>query len=370
MVAAGAALIIANSPLSHVYFGLLHRSIGGLELIQWINEALMALFFLLVGLEIKRELQSGQLSSWPSRTLPCIAAAGGVIIPALIYIAVNSGTGGAPRGWAIPSATDIAFALGVLALFGQRIPQSLKLLLTALAIIDDLVAITIIAVFYTEHLALASLALAGVTFLALMGLNRFGVTRISPYLALGAVLWFFVLKSGVHPTLAGVALAFALPVAVAPSPLHRPAPLHGLEHRLQPWVAFGVVPLFGFANAGVSFAGVSPSILLRPALIGVAAGLFFGKQLGVIGFSWTAIRLGVADFPVGATWRDFYGVALLCGIGFTMSLFIGVLAFAQAGLQDQARIGVLAGSLLSGLGASAVLAWPRRPRHQRSVRPR
>lgn len=353
MAAAAAALIVANSPLAPVYFKGLHVVVAGLPLLDWVNDALMALFFLLVGMEIKREVRGGQLSDWSRQILPGIAAAGGVIVPALIYLGFNSGPQGAPRGWAVPGATDIAFALGVLSLLGARAPASLKLLLTALAIMDDLVAIAVIALVYTHALMLVPLALAGIVYAGLIALNRFGVVRLWPYLLLGIALWFFVFRSGVHATLAGAALAFAIP--------HEPragkeSPLYRLEHGLHPWVAFGVVPLFGFFNAGIDFAGLSIGVLVQPVTLGIAAGLFLGKQLGVMGFSWAAIRLGLAAFPPGANWRSFYGVALLCGIGFTMSLFIGVLAFPDEMFRDETKLGVLGGSLLSGLAGALVLA--------------
>src|SRR3712207_1639638 len=285
----------------------------------------MAVFFLLVGLEIKREILDGQLASWPRRALPGIAAAGGMAVPALIYTAFNWNDPASLRGWAIPSATDIAFALGVLSLLGPRVPTSLKVFLAALAILDDLGAVAIIAVFYAGDLSLPDLGLAAAVLGALAALNRFGVLRLLPYLLLGAVLWFFVLRSGVHATIAGVALACAIPLRPAPG---RPddmagSPLHRLEHRLNRWVAFGVVPVFGFANAGVSFAGVSADALLAPLTLGVSLGLLVGKLVGVFGAAALTIRAGLADVPMGASWAQLAGVALLCGIGFTMSLFIG-----------------------------------------------
>lgn len=351
MVSAALALIVANSTLGPTYFEALHAYAGGMSVLHWINDGLMALFFLLVGLEIKRELVEGALSTWPRRALPGIAAAGGMIVPAIVYVAINAGNTNTLGGWAIPAATDIAFALGVLALLGSRVPVSLKVFLTALAIIDDLGAVLIIAVFYSSDLSMTYLGLAGLSFAALFALNRLGVTRLSPYLVIGAALWFLVLKSGIHATLAGVALAAAIPLRsrgddAASSPLHR------LEHGISPWVAFIIVPIFGFANAGVSLAGMTPQALLDPVPLGIAAGLFFGKQIGVFGFAWVAIRLNLADLPVHATWPKLYGVAVLCGIGFTMSLFIGLLAFADPHLQDEAKLGVLAGSILS-----AVIGW-------------
>jgi Na+:H+ antiporter, NhaA family len=359
MVAAAAALAIANSPLAPAYFGALKTYVGGLSILHWINDALMAVFFLLIGLEIKREFLDGQLSTWPRRILPGLAAAGGMVAPALIYIALNADNAETLRGWAIPTATDIAFALGVLALLGSRAPVSLKVFLTALAIIDDLGAVAIIAAFYTADLALLWLGLAGLTLAALAGLNRAGVERLLPYLALGAVLWFFVLKSGVHATLAGVALALIIPLRPSPGrPDDLASPLHILEHALHPYVAFLIVPVFGFANAGVSLAGMSWAALLAPVPLGIAAGLFVGKQIGVFLTTWVAVKLGWADCPEDASLAQVYGVSLLCGIGFTMSLFIGLLAFpASPELQDAVKIGVLSGSVLSAVVGTLVLAF-------------
>ena len=358
MAAAALALVVANSPLAPAYFGALHAHIGPLSVSHWINDGLMAVFFLFVGLEIKRELLDGQLSTWPRRALPGIAAAGGMAVPALIYAAFNWGDPATLRGWAIPSATDIAFALGVLSLLGPRVPASLKVFLAALAILDDLGAVAIIAVFYAGDLSLPDLGLAAAALAALAALNRFGVSRLSPYMLVGALLWFFVLRSGVHATIAGVALALTIPLRLAPG---RPddvagSPLHRLEHRLHGWVAFGIVPLFGFANAGVSFAGVTADALLAPLTLGVALGLLVGKLVGVFGAAALAIRAGLADVPMGASWSQLVGVALLCGIGFTMSLFIGLLAFADdPALQDEVKIGILLGSGLAGLLGWAVL---------------
>jgi NhaA family Na+:H+ antiporter len=358
MGAAAFALVVANSPLAPAYFGALHAHLGPLSVSHWINDGLMAVFFLFVGLEIKRELLDGQLSTWPRRALPGIAAAGGMAVPALIYTAFNWHDPATLRGWAIPSATDIAFALGVLALLGPRVPSSLKVFLAALAILDDLGAVAIIAVFYAGDLSLPDLGLAAAVLAALAGLNRFGVVRLAPYLLLGAALWFFVLRSGVHATIAGVALALAIPLRAAPG---RPddvagSPLHRLEHRLHHWVAFGIVPLFGFANAGVSFGDVTADALLDHLTLGVALGLLVGKLVGVFGAAALTIRAGLADVPMGAGWMQLVGVSLLCGIGFTMSLFIGLLAFAEdPALQDGVKIGILAGSGVAGLLGWAVL---------------
>lgn len=364
--AAANALVIANSPLGVVYFKVLETKLAGLSVLHWINDALMALFFLVVGLEIKREFIEGQLASWRRRALPALAALGGMIAPAAIYIALARGDAEALRGWAIPAATDIAFALGVLALLGSRVPVSLKIFLTALAILDDLGAILIIALFYTGNLSLPMLAGAGACLAVLAALNLRGVRALPLYLAIGAVLWFFVLKSGIHATLAGVALALTIPLGghgkESDEPEH--SPLHTLEHRLQPWSSYLIVPVFGFANAGVSIAGMSPSLLLTPVPLGIVLGLFLGKQLGVFGFAWLAVRLGLASMPSKATWAQVYGVSLLCGIGFTMSLFIGALAFASnAALNDATKIGVLVGSAISAVLGYAVLylAGARRP---------
>jgi NhaA family Na+:H+ antiporter len=358
MAAAALALVVANTPLAPAYFAALHAYVGPLSVLHWTNDALMAVFFLLVGLEIKRELLDGQLSTWPRRALPGIAAAGGMAVPALIYAAFNWNDPHTLRGWAIPSATDIAFALGVLSLLGPRVPTSLKVFLAALAILDDLGAVAIIAVFYAGDLSHPDLGLAAAVLAALAALNRFGVLRLAPYLLLGLLLWFFVLRSGVHATIAGVALAMTIPLRAAPG---RPddmanSPLHRLEHRLHGPVAFGVVPLFGFANAGVSFAGLSADALLDHLTLGVALGLLVGKLVGVFGAAALTIRAGLADVPMGASWPQLAGVALLCGIGFTMSLFIGLLAFAgNPALQDEVKIGILAGSGLAGLLGWAVL---------------
>jgi Na+:H+ antiporter, NhaA family len=352
MASALVALVVANSQLSAAYFDALHIDIAGMSLLHWINDGLMAMFFLLVGLEIKRELLEGALSTWPRRALPGIAAAGGMIVPALIYVGFNAGSAETLRGWAIPAATDIAFALGVLALLGPSAPVSLKVFLTALAILDDLGAVIIIALFYSSDLSFAYLGLAALTFAALLALNWTSVTRLSPYLVLGAVLWFLVLKSGIHATLAGVALASAIPLKMRGAVATAPSALHRLEHGLSPSVAFLIVPIFGFANAGVSLKSMTPSAMLDPVPLGVAVGLFFGKQIGVFGSAWIAIRLRLADLPARATWLQLYGVSALCGIGFTMSLFIGLLAFDDPHLQDETKMGVLAGSLLS-----AIFGW-------------
>lgn len=361
MVAALAALIVANSPLAAAYFNGLHAYFGGLSVHHWINDGLMAVFFLMVGLEIKREVLDGELSSWPRRVLPGFAALGGMLVPALVFLAFNSGEGGHVRGWAIPAATDIAFALGVLSLLGPRVPLTLRVFLTALAIIDDLGAVIIIALFYTSSLNAVALGGAALVLVALIALNRFRAFSLWPYLVLGVILWFLVLQSGVHATLAGVALALCIPLRVTPAaPDAHDSPLHILEHAIAPWVTFLIVPVFGFANAGVSFAGVTMQSLIDPVPLGVALGLFVGKQVGVFGFAAIAIRAGWAELPMYASWRQLYGVALLCGIGFTMSLFIGLLAFPDSQLlQDEVKLGVLFGSVISAIAATAVLLRSR-----------
>ncbi|MXP61855.1 Na+/H+ antiporter NhaA [Roseomonas sp. M0104] len=364
MAVAALAILVANSPLAPTYFGAMSSYIGPLNLQHWINDALMAVFFLMVGLEIKREMLDGQLSSWSRRVLPGVAAAGGMVAPALIYVAFNSGDPQALRGWAIPSATDIAFALGVLSLLGPRVPVSLKVFLAALAIIDDLGAVVIIALFYTGDLSLMDLGGAALVLAALYGLNRGGVRSLLPYLLLGLVLWVLVLRSGVHATLAGVLLALTIPIRLTPGTpeaTDAESPLHRLEHMLHKPVAFLVVPIFGFANAGVSFEGISASVLMEPLTLGVAGGLVLGKVIGVFGASAVMIRLGAADLPAGAGWGQLLGVSLLCGIGFTMSLFIGLLAFADTpALQDRVKFGILAGSLVAGLLGYLVLRVARR----------
>ncbi len=359
MVAAAIALVVANSPLADTYFASLHAVVGGLSLGHWINDGLMALFFLLVGLEIKREMVVGQLARWSDRALPGLAALGGMLVPALLYALVNRHDSQTLAGWAIPAATDIAFALGVLSLLGSRVPPSLKVFLSALAILDDLGAVLIIALFYTSDLSTAMLLAAAGLVAVLLVLNRLKVMALLPYLLVGALLWFCMLRSGIHATLAGVILALCIPLgdteADAASPLLR------LESALHPWVAFLIVPLFGFANAGVSLAGIAPANLLDPVPLGVALGLFLGKQVGISLLVLLAIRSGLARLPEGASWLQLYGVALLCGIGFTMSLFIGALAFPTAPfLVDEVKIGVLLGSLLSALAGVAVLLFAAR----------
>ncbi|KQR77624.1 Na+/H+ antiporter NhaA [Rhizobium sp. Leaf341] len=366
MAVAVLAIATANSPLAETYFHLLHAYVGPLSLQHWINDALMAIFFLLVGLEIKREMLDGQLSTWSRRILPGAAAAGGMIVPALIYVYFNWDDPSTLRGWAIPTATDIAFALGVISLFGRRVPTSLKIFLAALAIIDDLGAVIVIALFYTAGLNLLALAASAVVVGLLVFLNRTGVKSLVPYLALGAVLWVLVFASGVHATLAGVVLALTIPLKRTPGTPeahHSESPLHKLEHALHKPVAFVIVPIFGFANAGVSFTGVTMAVFAEPLTMGVAAGLVLGKLIGVLGTAAALVKLNIADLPAQASWGQMTGVALLCGIGFTMSLFIGLLAFNDPTVQDHLKIGILIGSFTAGaLGAVFLGVFGRRNR--------
>lgn len=358
MAAAALALITANSPLAPLYFATLKTYVGPLSVLHWINDGLMAIFFLLVGLEIKREVLDGQLSSWNRRILPGVAALGGMVVPALIFLAFNAGNPATARGWAIPSATDIAFALGVLSLLGSRVPTSLKVFLTALAIIDDLGAVIIIALFYTSELSALYLGFAALLVAVLYAMNRLGVVRLAPYLLLGIILWFLVLKSGVHATIAGVVLALTIPLRKArgrPDDMAH-SPLHKLEHRLHGTATIVIVPVFGFANAGVSFSNLSAAVLMDDLTLGVALGLIVGKLIGVFGSAWAVTRIGWADMPAGASTSQLFGVSLLCGIGFTMSLFIGMLAFASDPvLQEEVKIGILVGSCLAGIAGWSIL---------------
>jgi Na+:H+ antiporter, NhaA family len=361
MLASAFAIVLANSPLASYYDLLLSVrgtvKLGGFGVekpaLLWIDEGLMALFFLLVGLEIKGELIAGELADRRRAALPLVAAIGGMIMPALIYLAITWNAPFAQSGWAIPATTDVAFSLGVMALLGSRVPRSLKLFLTALAIIDDLGAIVIIAIFYTGDLSWVSLGAALMALAVLLVLNLAGVERITWYVLVSLVLWVFVLKSGVHATLAGVALALAIPYRT------RQGNLLSLrvERDLRPWVAFGVLPLFGFANAGLSFADLSLGSLVQPIPLGIAAGLFVGKQLGVFATAALAIRAGWARLPRGADWRALYGASVLTGIGFTMSLFIGTLAFELSTHAAAMRLGVLLGSVLSGILGAGLLGF-------------
>ncbi len=371
IAAAALALIINNSPLSWLYNAFLETPvearIGALQiakpLLLWINDGLMALFFLVIGLEVKREVLEGHLSKPSQIVLPGAAAIGGMVVPALIYVALNTGNAEALNGWAIPMATDIAFALGVLALLGKRVPVSLKLFLMTLAIIDDLGAIIVIALVYSGELSQVSLILAAVSIIALIAMNRSGVSRLAPYLLVGLVLWVCVLKSGVHATLAGVVLAFCIPLRTS----SKASPLLTLEHGLHPWVAYGILPLFAFANAGVSLAGVTMESFTHSVPLGIAAGLLLGKTLGVFGLTWLAVKTRMASLPKEANWGHVLGVSILCGIGFTMSLFVGSLAF-EPGVSAYAgedRMGILTGSILSaiigyGVMVLACRATPKR----------
>lgn len=362
-ITAAAALTIANSPLAFLYDAFLDTPVevrvGALQiakpLLLWINDGLMAVFFFLVGLEIKREVLEGELSDPRQVVLPAVAAAGGMAVPAAIYAAINAGNPAALAGWAIPAATDIAFALGVLSLLGSRVPTGLKVFLLTLAILDDLGAIVIIAIFYAGNLAPLSLGVASAALLLLFAFNRWGVARLAPYFFVGLVLWVSVLKSGVHATLAGVALAFFIPLRARGAGSH--SPLRRLEHDLHAPVAFAILPLFAFANAGVPLEGVRPGAFLEPVPLGIAAGLLAGKPIGVFLASWLAVRLGLARLPEGAGWGAMFGVSALCGVGFTMSLFIAGLAFEGAGSAYvvQTRIGILFGSLASAVLGLALL---------------
>lgn len=347
------ALICANTDLSHWYHEFMHTYIGisfgdwklKLSLAHWVNDALMAIFFFVVGLEIKREIMEGELSSFSQAALPIVAAIGGIVVPASIFYYFTSADPMAVNGWAIPSATDIAFALGILSLFGKRVPLSLKLFLTAVAVMDDLVAIAIIGVFYSGDLDTDMLALAAAMIGVLLYFNFARSARIWIYLIFGLIMWYAVLKSGVHATLAGVTLGFLIP--------HDAFDRHGkrfanrLEHDLHPWVAFLILPIFAFVNAGVSFEGISMESFNHPVVLGITLGLFIGKQIGVFGASWVMIKCGLAKLPRNVNWGKFYATSALAGIGFTMSLFIGNLAYTTNDLQNYVKLGVLSGSLLS-----------------------
>ena len=369
--AAVLAMIVANSPLAP-YYGLLidlpvEIRVGNFEiakpLLLWINDGLMAIFFFLIGLELKREVLVGQLSSPKEVVLPALGAIGGMLVPAAIYIALTQGDELALQGWAIPAATDIAFALAILAMLGNRVPISLKIFLVSIAIFDDVAAIAIIALFYTSDLSVWALTTAAVCLLLLWLLNRRGVLEVTSYALIGIVMWVAVLKSGVHATLAGVLLAVFIPLR---DPKKGRSPLHELEHDLHTAVAFGVLPIFAFANAGISLGGVSIDYLLHPVPLGIMAGLFVGKQLGVFIFCWLGVRLGVARLPSDIRWMHVYGMALLCGVGFTMSLFIASLAFEETGvnLLFDERLGIIGGSMMSGICGYFVLRMtlPENPR--------
>jgi Na+:H+ antiporter, NhaA family len=372
MGAAVLALLVANSPLAGIYSAFLElpveARVGALgiskPMILWINDGLMAVFFLLVGLELKRELLEGHLSNLRDAALPACAAIGGMAVPAAIYAGFNWGDAAAMKGWAIPAATDIAFALGVLMLLGERVPAALKAFLLSVAIFDDIGAIIIIAAFYTAALSPAALAAAlGLTALLAL-LNRAGITRRAPYVLVGLALWFALLKSGVHATLAGVLLALFIPLRQPDARNEQLSPLHEFEQALHPWVAFGVLPVFAFANAGVPLAGVTLSQVLHPVSLGIVTGLVIGKQAGIVLLSWAAVRCGFASLPRDVSWGLIYGASLLCGVGFTMSLFIASLAFEQGGgaYLGLERIGILAGSTIAG--AAGYLALRRQLRER------
>ena len=359
MIAAATALILANSPLSGVYASVLNAEIAltvsgaGIEkpALLWINDGLMAIFFFVIGLEVKREGLTGQLSSWRQSSLPLFAALGGMVMPALVFAAINWNSPENLAGWAIPAATDIAFALGILALLGSRVPVALKALLLAIAVIDDIGAIVIIALFYTPGVELGMLVAAAAVLAVLALIGRAKVGSSLPYVLLGIALWFFVLKSGVHATLAGVALAMTVPLTSRAGE----DVLERMEHALHPWVAFMVVPVFALANAGVSFAGIELSAFAAPLPLGIALGLFLGKQVGIVGFAWLAVKTGIASLPAGIAWPQVYGLSLIAGIGFTMSLFIGNLAFTTPDQLAAVKLGVLSGSLISALGGILIL---------------
>lgn len=358
MLAAAVALFVANSPAAVTYFSLLKVpvtiSIGGAAidkpLLLWINDGLMALFFFLIGLEVKREVLEGQLASWRQASLPVFAAIGGMAVPAVIFLAINADEPANLSGWAIPAATDIAFALGILVLLGSRVPVALKALLLAIAVIDDIGAIAIIALFYTQEIDWSLLAMATAVLAVMAGLGKARVANSWPYVVLGVVLWVLVLKSGVHATLAGVAAALTIPMASGAQ-----RPLERMEHALHPWVAFLVVPVFAFANAGVSLSGLELSALIEPLPLGIVAGLVLGKQIGILSFAWAAVRAGIASIPEGVSWRQLHGLSLIAGIGFTMSLFIGNLAFDDPAQIAAVKMGVLGGSLVAALAGAAFL---------------
>lgn len=365
LASATLALVAANGPWSSLYDQLLDVpfavALGDLSLqkpvLLWINDGLMAIFFLMIGLEVRREMTDGTLATWSQRTLPFVAALGGMVVPAAFFVAMNYNDPMALSGWAVPVATDIAFALGILALAGDRVPNSLKIFLLALAIFDDLGAIVVIALFYSRDLSVASFGLAGLTLAVLFLMNRLGVRDLVAYLLVGLALWLFVLKSGVHATLAGVVLAFAIPYSGKISPAYT------LEKALHSWVSFLILPIFAFANAGVSFSGLQLSDLGHPVTLGVILGLLLGKQIGIFSFCWLAVKTGLAQRPANASWLHLYGVAILCGVGFTMSLFIGSLAFEhlpQPELLTANRLGILVGSGLAGVLGFALLRFAQR----------
>ncbi|MCG9559844.1 MULTISPECIES: Na+/H+ antiporter NhaA [Vibrio] len=348
VIAAAIAMFVANSPLNEMYQGVLHSYVLGMSVSHWINDGLMAVFFLLIGLEVKRELLEGALKSKETAIFPAIAAVGGMLAPALIYVLFNSGNPEALQGWAIPAATDIAFALGIMALLGNRVPVSLKVFLLALAIIDDLGVVVIIALFYSSDLSTLALTIGFIATGVLFMLNNKHVTKLSVYLIVGAILWFAVLKSGVHATLAGVVIGFAIPLKGNKG---EHSPLKHLEHALHPYVAFAILPIFAFANAGISLEGISISSLTSMLPLGIAMGLLIGKPLGIFAFSWGAVKLGIAKLPEGVNFMNIFAVSVLCGIGFTMSIFISSLAFGptNAEFDTFARLGILMGSTTAAI---------------------
>ncbi|AMG04642.1 Na+/H+ antiporter NhaA [Vibrio mimicus] len=354
VIAAAIAMFIANSSMGEGYQAILHTYVFGMSISHWINDGLMAVFFLLIGLEVKRELLEGALKSRETAIFPAIAAVGGMLAPALIYVMFNFNDPAAIQGWAIPAATDIAFALGIMALLGKRVPVSLKVFLLALAIIDDLGVVVIIALFYSSDLSTIALTVGFIMTGVLFMLNAKHVTKLSVYLIAGLILWIAVLKSGVHATLAGVVIGFAIPLKGNKG---EHSPLKHLEHALHPYVAFGILPLFAFANAGISLQGVSIDGLTSMLPLGVALGLFLGKPLGIFSFSWAAVKLGVAQLPEGINFKHIFAVSVLCGIGFTMSIFISSLAFGQANAayDTYARLGILMGSTTAALLGYALL---------------
>ena len=362
-VAAVIALLVSNSPLSGYYLAIkeipmviqISELVIDKPLLLWINDGLMAIFFFLVGLEIKREIFKGELSSFKKAMSPLVCAVFGLALPALIYTAFNAGDDLAMRGWAIPAATDIAFALGVLMLLGPRVPIGVKVFLTAVAIFDDLGAIIIIAMFYTDNLSLMSLGIGLAGFAVALGANLLGVRRMGVYVLIGIITWVAVLKSGVHATIAGVLIALAIPVDTKGD--EKESPLEHLEHALHPFVAFFVLPVFAFANAGVDFRALSFADLFAPIPLGIALGLIVGKQVGIFGASYAMARLNIVQPPTGATWPMMYATAALCGIGFTMSLFIGGLAFSTPEEAAAVRLGVLGGSLISGIVGYFIMKW-------------
>ncbi|EAQ52284.1 Na+/H+ antiporter NhaA [Vibrio sp. 10N.222.49.A3] len=348
VIAAAIAMFVANSPLNEMYQGVLHSYVLGMSVSHWINDGLMAVFFLLIGLEVKRELLEGALKSKETAIFPAIAAVGGMLAPALIYVLFNSSNPEALQGWAIPAATDIAFALGIMALLGNRVPVSLKVFLLALAIIDDLGVVVIIALFYSGDLSTLALTVGFIATGVLFMLNNKHVTKLSVYLIVGAILWFAVLKSGVHATLAGVVIGFAIPLKGNKG---ERSPLKHLEHALHPYVAFAILPIFAFANAGISLEGISISNLTGMLPLGIAMGLLVGKPLGIFLFSWGAVKTGIAKLPEGVNFMNIFAVSVLCGIGFTMSIFISSLAFGptNADFDTLARLGILMGSTTAAI---------------------